>query len=61
MAATFGLIHASAYSRFWLGIWALLISAVFTLVAFAGLLVSRFSGRTPSSTTPVLMSARVAA
>jgi hypothetical protein len=43
MAFVFGTLQASAYSTFFLGIWAIGISAMLSLFSMAAILLSRFS------------------
>jgi len=43
MAFVFGTLQASAYSTFFLGIWAIGISLVLSLFSMAAILLARFS------------------
>jgi hypothetical protein len=43
MSFVFGTLQASAYSTFFLGIWAIGISVVMSLFSMAAILLSRFS------------------
>ena len=50
MAIVFGTLQASAYSTFFLGIWAICISLALSLVSMAAILLSRFSNPTATAT-----------
>lgn len=43
MAFVFGTLQASAYSTFFLGIWAIGVSVLLSLSSMAAILLSRFS------------------